>query len=70
MSTLLNALTRPADKPRAALRLLLAIDALTCAGFALLVLGASGFLTGLTGLPPPLLVASSRLLDGLEEAAR
>ena len=62
MSTLLNALTRPADKPRAALRLLLAIDALTCAGFALLVLGASGFLTGLTGLPPPLLRGAGAVL--------
>ncbi len=62
MSTLLNALTRPALDPRAALRLLLGIDALTCAAFAALVLGATAFLAGLSGLPTTLLQGAGVVL--------
>lgn len=62
MSALLNAVTRPAIDPRAALRLLLGIDALTCAAFTALAFGATTFLARLSGLPAALLQGAGIVL--------
>lgn len=62
MSRLITAVTHPASDPRGSLRLLLGIDALTCAAFAVLVLAATAPLADLTGLGRSVLTWAGTIL--------